>query len=282
MTMLRPFASSILAAIAMTAASAAVAGPTPAPSQIFTAENLNPAFSAGYVVYGDQISGKLASFRNQLVAGVAPFDFEAIPTTVGGPYQLAFPSSSNAPILATLTGGTIRAEAVLGRYNTTAPTASTPSPRKYLEVQTVAGANGSAATGQFNISFSRAISAFAFFGTDIGDFEGSLFIDAYLGNVLQTALTVRSGAVPAGNGNELLFYGFAAREVAYDRLVFRTSSPTGNDVFGFDDFWAADAGQIVTTAVPPSIPEPGSLALAGLALLAAGAARRARRNRALA
>ncbi len=279
MIMHRRFLSSIFTSAVTLAASAAIAGPTPAPNQIFTAENLTPSFSGGYVVYGEQISGKLTSFRNQLVAGVSPFDFESIPVSSTGPYEVAFASSSATPIIATLNGGTVRNETVLGRYNTTAPTSAASSPRQYLEVQTAVGTTSTSAASQFSISFSRAISAFAFFGTDIGDFQGSLFIDAYLGDVLQTELTVRSGAVPPANGNELLFYGFAAREVAYDRLVFRTSSPAGNDVFGFDDFWAADANQIIGTGLPPGIPEPGSLALAGLALFAAAAASRARQVR---
>jgi hypothetical protein len=273
-----------LAVAGLMAASAAVAGPTPSTNQIFTAENLTPSFTPSpnsYVIYGDAITNKLAGFRNSLVDGVKPFTFEnpALLPNTGAPIELAIPSSvAGDPIIATLTGAVVRAETLLGRYNTTTPTAETPSPRKYLEVQTAATAAASAPsssvltpTEPFTIKFSKAISAFAFFGTDIGDFDGTLYMEMYLNDALQTTLTVRDGTAPAMNGNELLFYGFASPEVAYDKIVFRTKSPGGNDVFGFDDFWAADAGQLVA---PSPTPEPGSLALVGLALAAAGLMRR--------
>ncbi len=271
-----------LAVAGLMAASAALAGPTPSASQIFTAENLTPSFTAsGYVIYGDTITDKLAGFRNSLVGGVKPFTFED-PTLLpnsGAPIDVAITSSvAGDPIIATLSGAVVRAESLLGRYNTTTPTAATPSPRKYLEVQTAAPAPASSAssslvtpTTQFTINFSKAISAFAFFGTDIGDYDGTMYMDMYLDGDLKTTLTVRDETAPAANGGELLFYGFASPDVAYDKIVFRTKSPGGNDVFGFDDFWAADAGQLVA---PTPAPEPGSLALVGLALAAAGLMRR--------
>ena len=284
MFMRHPSLSFALAASGLMAASTALAGPitTPSPGQIFTAENLTPSFTAsGYVNYGDAITNKLAGFRNSLVSGVKPFTFEdaALVPNSGVPIDVAITSSvAGDPIIATLSGAVVRAETLLGRYNTTTPTVATPEPRKYLEVQTAATAAASAPgstlvtpTAPFTIEFSKAISAFAFFGTDIGDFDGTLYMEMYRNGALQTTLTVRDGSKPAQNGNELLFYGFASPDVAYDKIVFRTKSPGGNDVFGFDDFWAADAGQLVT---PTPTPEPGSLALVGLALAAAGLMRR--------
>ncbi|KPF42315.1 hypothetical protein IP87_00190 [beta proteobacterium AAP121] len=279
MFMRHRFTSLTLAFASLVVASAATAGPAPTAQQIFTAENLTPSFANGYVVYGDDINAKLDAFKSRLIPEVKPFDFEIAPPGSTSALEYVFAGSGGTNILATMTGGVVRSETLLGRYNTTAPTAASPTPRQYLEVQTVApvaqAASGSASvlapTAQFTISFSKAISAFAFFGTDIGDFDGSLIMEMFLDDVKQTELTVRGGDKPSMNGNELLFYGFASPDVAYNKIVFRTKSTDGNDVFGFDDFWAADAGQLVA---PTPAPEPGSLALVGLALAAAGLMRR--------
>ena len=270
------FSSHILGAFAgsLVLAGQAFAAATPSASQIFRAENPMPEFSNGYVVYGEAITTQLNAFRGQLTGSVAPYNFEG--ATVGATsVSLGFTGSAG-PINATLSGGVVRNSASFGRYNTTQPSSTNETPRRYLEVQTGATQQAGGPSGQFSISFSRTISAFAFFGTDIGDFDGTLFMDMYAGTQLLTSLSVRdSNTVTPAAGSDLLFYGFASPEVAYDRIVFRTSSTNGNDVFGFDDFWAADAGQLVGT--PPSgVPEPGSLALVGLALCAAGCARKAR------
>lgn len=270
--------SSALAVSAALFSAVAVAGPTP--EQIFTAENSNPVFQGGYVQYGQSISEQFTLFKSKLVVGTQPFDFETVSTLDPWPIEHQFSSSSATPITATLYGGALLNQTTLGRYNTTQPTSTTPTPAKFIQVQTAPtdpNRAGDLNSGQFTITFDQAISAFAFFGSDIGDFDGSLYMDMYLGDARLDTLTVRDLSSPAASGGALMFYGFASRDVAYDKIVFRTSSPNGNDVFGFDDFWAADRNQIVAPTTNP-VPEPGSLALVGLALFAAGWARKTQRR----
>lgn len=135
----------------------------------------------------------------------------------------------------------------------------------------------------FEISLGSLVSAFGFYATDFGDFAGTLRID-----LLNGAARVREGLIvdgfSTGNGG-LLFYGLVDDEVLFDRIVFDlTQTGTDPDSFdrvGFDDIVVGL--RAVTDPGDPgdpgsSVPEPGSLALAGLALLGAGLARRPRRR----
>ena len=79
------------------------------------------------------------------------------------------------------------------------------------------------------------------------------------------------------NSGSVLFFGFATDEYKFDRLEFKITqtgtNPLAFDTLGFDDLRVANLRASINGA-----PEPGSLALAGLALFAAGWARRAQRR----
>ncbi len=190
------------------------------------------------------LAGGLAeTARNNFVATLAPGvgieDFEA-PTALP---NIAFPVSSGT-VTASLTGGAASLSSApgAGRFATSGTT--------FVEVD---------GGGGFNISFNSAISAFGFYGTDIGDFGGSLSI----------ALTAVGGAVTninipnstSANNAGLLFFGFLDLTETYTNIAFFNSS--GSDFFGFDDMIVGDRQQIVN---PPAVPLPaaGWMLLAGI------------------
>lgn len=122
-----------------------------------------------------------------------------------------------------------------GRFNTT------PDGAHVLVVQ-----------GSFQIVFSSPISAFGFYGTDIGDFSATLDVELYGTDGVVDAITLVDAESPSDNG-QLLFWGFVDDARTYSRIVFRaTQRGDGSpfDVFGFDDMVIGDPAQAGVT--PPS------------------------------
>ena len=240
----------------------------PSPSQIYRAEDNSPG--------GNVTAGVLAArtaFLGALNSTVQSFGFENPPVSPGaGPtLPVTFAGSAGQSILATLNGSAgqqVVAGDDAGRFNTTA------GGDQYWRVN-------SSVNGSFSISFNRGISAFGFYGTDVGDFGGvlSLVLTPWSGGPDET-LVVRPSTNGAATSGALLFYGFADMNSSYRRITFLSSGTTSDeDYFGFDDLVVADSGQIRVPTPPTGMPEPGSLVLAGLALFAAGSASRYRKAR---
>lgn len=238
----------------------------PTPSQIYRAEDNSP----GGTVTASVLAARTA-FLGALDSTVQSFGFENPPVAPGtGPtLPVSFAGSAGATIVATL-AGTAGQQVIgsdgAGRFNTT------QGGSQHWQVNSNVG-------GTFSITFSRSISAFGFYGTDIGDFGGvlSLILTPWNGGPDET-LVVRPQSNQAAASGALLFYGFADMSSEYRRITFVSLGTTSDqDFFGFDDLVVADRGQIRVPTTPPGVPEPGSLALAGLALFAAGYARKARK-----
>lgn len=262
----------VVIALGLIYAAGVLAAPTP--SQIFFAEDGAPVIVDGAVV-SPAVLGARDLFLSKLDGTVRSYGFEQDTSFFPQPGAVAdipveFTGSASGAVTATLKGnGEVMGTPEAGRFNTTSDGS------QYWRVEAGAG-------GAFSIEFSRAVSAFGFFGTDIGDYDGVMELDlTRAGDQGIDTLTVRGGASAEANNGSLLFFGFADAGSSYTKITFKTAGIAGFvDYFGFDDFYAADASQILTTVNPPPtpMPEPGSLALAGLALFAAGWARKTRRR----
>jgi hypothetical protein len=235
-------------ALSMTAGTAAHAAAT-----VYFGENQSPAG----LVAGDPVTAR-TQFLSSL-SGVSSEGFEAYSLFDPAPLTLTFAGSGGSALNATLAGdGFVESRTGVGRFNTTS------GGSKWWDVG-----------GAFTLNFATAISAFGFYGTDVGDFNGQVTIDLLDTTGAHTLYTVANTV--NGNNGALLFWGFVDSAKAYTQISFGNTSGTNVDFFGFDDMVIGDIRQVCTTNCG-TVPEPTSLALVGLGLFAAGmTARKARR-----
>ena len=200
-------------------------------------------------------SAARASFLGSL-SGVGTESFEAPDQTAGqtAPLVLTFPGAGTATLtgdgsISSVTPGTTNG---VGRYAT--------SGSQYWE-----------GTSVFGITFSDPIAAFGFYGIDIGDFGGQVTVTTANGG----PTTYNVGNTMNGAGGAVLFWGLIDVANPFTSITFGNTA-AGTDYFGFDDMTIGVVGQVCGQpgGPPCPAPEPGSVALLGLGLVALVAVRR--------
>jgi hypothetical protein len=210
---------------------------------VFFGEDLSPG---GVVPPAGNSNTARNSFLSNLPTGVGTENFESFANGTTSPLALSFPGSTGA-ITATLSGGGSIIGGGAGRF----PTSGT----KLWNVDPGVGA--------FTILFSQPVSAFGFFGTDIGDFGGNITLSLLPsgGGAPVNLLVNNSLSAPDAS---LLFYGFIDTTASYSQITFGNTS--GADGFGFDDMTIGDLKQAQQGG---RVPEGGSTVVTlGAALLA--------------
>jgi hypothetical protein len=195
-----------------------------------------------------------ASFKNADIAagnflgnlqGVGTETFESFANGSTPPINLTFPGAGTA----TLTGSATIVTVPHGTTNCCGRYAH--SGNNFVETQST----------NFTVGFGSNVAAFGFYGMDIGEFGGDLWIRVHQaggGTVDVDVPNVINGA----DGSDL-YFGLIAASAGeeFTSIEFFDKSGTGADLFAFDDMTIGSLQQVVNRT-----PEPGSLALLGLAL----------------
>jgi hypothetical protein len=250
-----------------TAAAGLFAGAVQAAPLTFFGENqaacATPGVRATCAVSGNPLTAR-NTFQSFLVSGIGVENFESYANGAGSAAGLPITfTGSTGNITATINpsaaGGTFVSDGTtfggfsdtenFGRWNTTP----------------AGGDSWYLAFNSFSIDFDVAISAFGFYGTDVGDINGQMTITLRSEAGVNTVINV--GNTANSPNSTLMFWGFVDPTVKYNRITFGNTA-AGFDGFGFDGMTIGDQGQVT------GVPEPGSLALVGLSLAALGAARR--------
>ena len=192
--------------------------PSPASVMEFFGEDLGPLDATSARPNSD---AAMAEFQSYLV-GVSTEDFESFANLTPAPIALTFGSDT-----ATLSGS--------GEINNYYPVSSAgrfpTSGRQYWHT-----------SEDFQIDFSTPQAAFGFYGTDIGDFAGTLTLSLVGGGTVSLSVPHTVNAPDAS----CLYYGVIATTAAetFTSVTFGVDQVGITDHFGFDDMTIGRLDQV--------------------------------------
>lgn len=227
--------------------SLSIAAASTAVGLLFSSGAFGYATFYGYDANG--VPSNSATAQSQFLAqlsGVGTENFEGFPGGTTAPIALTFPGAGTATLNATA-GQVNSAPDGGGRFAT--------SGSHYWSINVT--------TGTFGLTFGSNVAAFGFYGTDLGDFGGSLTL--HLTKAGGGTADVLVENPPLADGN-VLYFGLIASGAAeeFTAIDFVSSGGFGSETFGFDDMTIGSLQQVVT------VPEPTSLSLVAGALLGLG------------
>jgi hypothetical protein len=176
------------------------------------------------------------AFVAQLSAAVGTETFEGVPFGTLAPVSLTFPGAGTAVLQGIgFVDQVVSGTNGVGRFP-------------------ISGTNYFDSGAAFSIDFSNPVSAFGFYGVDIGDFGGRVTL-AYENGSTTTLIIPHTQNAPGGS---VLYFGVIDILNPFTSVTFGNTS-AGFDVFGFDDMTIASPAQVGTTPQPNNPQMPGSI-----------------------
>lgn len=228
------------------------ASPVLAAPVTFFGEDVNTTGDPNQAVFTNATAARNSFFKN--LSGVGTETFESFAPGASPPIVLSFPGAGKATLNGS--GNIASGNDGAGRYAF--------SGSQYYE----------AGTDNFGVTFSAPISAFGFYGTDIGDFGGQLTLTLLGSGGSKTLVVPNTIGGDGSTSGSNLYFGFYDTVNTYTSITFGNNSG-GSDVFAFDDLSVGSISQVT----PSPAPEPASWAMmVGGFGLVGGALRRSRQK----
>jgi hypothetical protein len=215
----------------------------------------NTAFSAPVTIFGEDVNrAGGTSIVSPINSTATQAEFFASLSSVGTESLESFSTGLFAPLTLNFSGLNT---AVLSGNGTVVGGSDAGGRAPFSGTQYLLTSAGAA----FTLRFNSPVSAFGFYGTDVGDYGGQILLILTDTVGRMTTLTVPNTVGAAGSTTgSALYFGFYDLSASYASVIVSDTSSV--DVFGFDSF------SVGTPRPSNAVPEPGTYALFGGGLTA--------------